>query len=143
MSSGTKVIQRALSHIGAHSAIKPARPEAIETGKDMLNSMVASWQDEGIEMGAVPLKAAGDELSEPLGLHNTVVTCLAVRLHPLFPGSQISSMLIAHAERSYQTMAAQLQTVTIPTKKLRGTLPAGQGNADQTFFTRGEEIDSS
>jgi len=78
MSTGTKIIQNALSHIGAHSIIRPASPESVEIGKDVLNSMIARWADDGIEFGAVPIEDLGDELSEPVGLTNTVTFNLAI-----------------------------------------------------------------
>ena len=72
MSTGTKIIQNALSNIGAHSPVKPASPEAMEVGKDALNGMIARWADDDIDFGAVVLEAAGDELGEPIGLTSTI-----------------------------------------------------------------------
>jgi len=148
MSTGTKIVQNALSDIGAHSIIKPASPESIEIGKDMLNSMIARWADDEIEFGAVPLEAAGDELSEPVGLTNTITFNLAIELHPLFPGSQISPALQVSANKTFQDMLTKSQTVVIPKQVVRETLPVGQGNKDRniardrTFFRAGETVGS-
>jgi len=115
MSTGTKLVQGALSRLGAHSPLKPAGPEAIDVGKDTLNSMYSSWQDDSIEFGAMPLEAVGDEFSEPMGLTNTIMDNLALLLQPQFPGTG------------------------------RETLPKGQGNQhnrywSNTYFDKGEEI---
>jgi len=145
MSTGTKIVQGALGMIGAHSPIKPAGPESMETGRTMTNSMIARWQDNNIEFGAVPLQAIGGELSEPLGLTSTIMFNLALELHPLFPGSQISSELRRNANRTYQDLLKKCQGITIPKPVARATLPKGQGNnqnrfQSDTFFDSGEEI---
>jgi len=142
MSTGTKLVQGALSRIGAHSPIRPAGPEAIDVGKDTLNSMYAGWQDDTIEFGAVPLQAVGDEFSEPMGLTNTVMDNLAILLQPLFPGSQISADLRVNANKGYQDLLTKAQTITIPKQVVRDTLPIGQGNRSRhkTFFSAGGEI---
>jgi hypothetical protein len=142
MSTGTKVIQNALARIGAHSPIKPASSESMETGRDVLNSMIAQWMDDNIEIGAVPLEAVGSELSEPLGTFNPVVDNLAILLQPYFPASQISQEVRKNAEKGYQYILGKYQTVTVPKKVVRGTLPAGQGNRYDIFFDEGDELGS-
>lgn len=138
MSTGTKLVQGALGMIGAHSPIKPAGPESMEIGRDMVNSIIARWQDDDIEFGAVPIQAVGDDLSEPLGLTNTIMFNLAIELHPFFPGSQVSPELKASANKSYQDLIVKCQSITIPEPVSRDTLPVGQGNrVDQTFFEAG------
>jgi len=145
MSTGTKLVQGALSRIGAHSPIRPASPESIDVGKDTLNSMYASWQDNNIDFGAVPLQAVGDEFSEPMGLTNMIMDNLAILLQPQFPGTQISADLRLNASRGYTDMAAKAQTIVIPKLVARETLPKGQGNRrywSDTFFNKGEDIGS-
>ena len=145
MSTGTEIIQDALSHIGAHSPIKPASPEAIEIGRRILNSLIARWADDDINFGSVPLQASGDELSEPIGLTSAIVFNLSIELHPLFPGSQVSPFLSTNAIKTYQDMRSKVQVINIPKQVVRKTLPKGQGNKntryeDHTFFTKGETI---
>lgn len=143
MSTGTKLVQGALKRLGVHSPIRPANPESLEDGKDVLNSMYAGWQDKGIEIGAVPLNAIGDEFSEPLGLTATIMDNLAIMLQPLFPGSQISPELRSNANKGYENMLLQYQAVTIPNPVVRETLPKGQGNRvryNSVYFDKGDEI---
>ncbi|MCP5005424.1 MAG: hypothetical protein GY941_16030 [Planctomycetes bacterium] len=141
MSTGTKIVQNALKQIGAFSPVKPTNPESLEDVKDLLNSMLARWQDEGIETGAVPLDAIGDEFSEPMGLYNTFVFNLAIEAQPLFPSGTISPELRASANETYNQMKKLYQTFTIPKKVARSTLARGQGNFGlSTFYSEGEEI---
>lgn len=144
MSTGTKIVQGALSRLGAHSPLKPAGPEAIEVGKDTLNSMHSSWQDDGIEFGAVPLEAVGDEFSEPMGLTNTIMDSLAILLQPQFPGTQISADLRINANKGYQDLLTKAQEIVIPKPIVRETLPIGAGNKSRhrTFFKPGEDLGS-
>lgn len=142
MTTGTKIVHGALSRLGAHSIVRPASPESMDIGKDTLNSMIASLQDDNIKTGAVPLEVVGDELSEPLGITNTIMDMLAVKLQPLFPGTQISQDLRVNANMGYQDIIRKYQAITIPKPVVRETLPIGQGNRNdnQTFFEEGDTI---
>jgi len=144
MTVGTKIIDRALEHIGARSVVSPANPESVQTGKDVLNGMIARWQDDGIDMGCVPLKEPGSELSEPLGARNGIEFNLAIELIPLFPGANVSPMLVASANKTYNEIRRRWRTITIPKATVRGTYPRGQGNQvysdEDIFFDEGEEL---
>lgn len=128
MSTGTQIIQNALSKIGAHSIVKPANPESMENGRKALNSYISKLQDDNILFGAVPLVAIGSELSEPQGLTNIIEDNLAIILQPQHHGSQISSQLQINANVGYNYMVRKYQTVTIPKPVVRHTMPLGQGN---------------
>lgn len=148
MSSGTSIIQNALQHLKAHSPLSAANPESILIGKDVLNSMIAEWQDSTppIDMGCVPLNAPGDNLSEPLGARNGIVFNLSVLLQPLFPGTQISLELGANARRTLAQIKRTWRTTVIPKQVVRGTLPKGAGNrwcndsTDKVFFDAGDDL---
>ena len=147
MSTGAKILKRALQNIGAHSELMPASPESIEVAKDTLNGMIARWEDNNIKMGCVPLEVEGSELSEPLGAMNGVIFNLALELHPQFPGSQISPELRANAFKTYNEIVRRWKIVEIPKPIARGTLPLGQGNKSfgtgsfsQTYFEKDQEI---
>jgi len=141
MTVGTKIIEGALEEIGVHSVVSPANPESIQTVKDMLNGMIAEWEDDGILMGCVPLKEPGSELSEPLGTKNGIQFNLAIIAAPKFPGAIVSNLLIKNANKTYNKIERRWKTITIPNAKARGTLPKGQGNwYDDTYFVEGEDI---
>ena len=145
MSTGLKIIQSALSKIGAHSIVKPANPESIENGRTTLNSYISRLQDDGIEFGAVAIETAGDELSEPQGVTNAIEDNLAILLQPDHPGTQISQQLKINANIGSQYMKRKYKTIVIPKKVVRETLPKGSGNKksrfyDETYFDNGETI---
>ena len=145
MSSGTSVIQGALQKISAHSPLQPAPPEAIETGRLVLNSMLSEWEDDGINLSIAPLETAGSELSEPLGTRNAIMFNLALALAPDFPGAQVSDELRRQAKKSYNKTKRIWKVIEIPKPQVRETLPQGQGNMrnskwDYTFFPEDSEI---
>ena len=148
MTVGTKVVQRALGHIGVHSPLQPASPEALEIGRDTLNSMLSGLYDDwGIDLGTVPLDAIGDDLSEPMGARNHIQYMLALQLSIDFPGSQVSQQLKAQADRGLETLKRAYSKVEIPLKVAGTTLPTGQGNKrggstrwEPTFYPEGSEI---
>lgn len=143
MSAGTEIIQSALQKIGVYSPVSPSNPESIVTGKEVLNSMIAQWQDDSINMGCVPLKQPGSELSEPLGSKNAIVNNLAVELIPFFPGAVVSPQLIQNAKKGMNFIKRRWKETEIPYPKTR-QLPMGQGNKaylyDNPFFDEGTEI---
>ena len=141
MTIGTKIIERSLELISAHSVVSPANPESIQTGKSALNGMIARWEDDSINMGCVPLKEPGSELSEPLGARNGIEYNLALELAPLFPAANVSPLLVAMANKTYNELRRRWKPVTIPKATVRGTHPKGQGNfGDQTYFNEGDEL---
>lgn len=146
MSAGTKVIQSALSHIGAHSVLQPAGSEALVTGRDKLNSMLAGWYDQwGIDMGTVPLEEVASELSEPMGARNWIEYNLAMELLPDFPGGQVTPNLAQLSRDAFASIKATWGVADLPKKQVRGTLPKGQGNTrhnyyNRAFFDEGDEI---
>lgn len=145
MTTGTKIIESALTKIGAYSPLKPTNPESVVSVMDTLNSFIAELQDNGVDMGVVPLSAPGDELSEPLGARNAIVNNLAILAQPDFPGTVVSQDLRINAAKGMQKLLNQWKTVSIPKKQVRGTLPQGAGNKShgyfgETFFAEGDEI---
>ena len=144
MTTGTKVIQRALGHLNVHSVLSPANPESIIDGMDVLNSFIASLQDDNVDIGAVPLSAPGDDLSEPLGARNAIEYNLAVLMQPLFPGKQISPVILREAPKLLASLKRQWRTVSIPKKQVSSTLIKGSGHKSygygSNYFEEGDEI---
>lgn len=143
MSTGTDIVQRALQLIGAGSVFKNNNTTALENGRKVLNSYIASLQDDNIDIGAVPLNAIGDELSEPLGVTNTIVENLAILLQPYHEGSSISPQLRVNAYRGANSMRNTYQVIDIPKPVARSTLPRGVGNFRRNariFTNKGETI---
>ena len=144
MTTGTKIIKLAFRQIGVDSPQMPVNPESLDDAFDILNAMVAEWQDAGMTMATVPLSVIGDDLSEPLGTKLSFVYNLAIRLAPAFDVAA-SNELSKNAMISYGAMERQWNTTTAPKRQMRGTMPKGQGNEtynywNNTFYTEGEEI---
>ena len=144
MSSGTELIQEALQQIGAFSLAAPDNPESIELGKNKLNSLIQVWLSDCIDMGATPIDAAGDEVSEPLDARNAIVDNLSVMLAPSFDNGPtgkpvVSQVLAANARAGYGRVKAIYWTGSIPLKVVSSTLPLGAGNRSRFgggFFSR-------
>ncbi len=136
MSIGTDIIQAALENIGAHSVASPARPESIERGKDVLNSMLQLWLSRNIDIAFVPLEAPGDELSEPPDVTSAIIYSLALELSSSFDNGAniVSQQLKSNARNSFAIIKRLYQNVTIPDKLVSSTLPLGAGNS--RGFTR-------
>jgi len=145
MSAGTYIIQKALQKLGAHSVVSQANPEDIQNGKEVLNGLIAEWQDDNIDMGCVPLKEPGSELSEPLGARNHIINILSIKMAPDFEEAKISDTLKAEAAKGLTYIKRKWRVKSIPKAQARSTLPKGQGNKTygwlgQTYFEEGEEI---
>ena len=145
MSAGTEIIIEALQSIGVYSPLKASNPESLQIGKRVTNSMIAELQDDGIEMGCVPLKESGSELSEPLGARDAIVSLLAVRMAKYFPSAAVGNELIKSARKGHNMLKRRWHNHYTPKPKTRGTLPKGQGNKrsfrfNDPFFNEGDEI---
>ncbi len=149
MSTGTKIILRALQAIGAHSVVSPASPASIELGMENLNSMLELWLDQDIQIGFTPLQAPGDELNEPLSARNIIIFNLAVTLAPNFDNGVaiVTPKLKAAADKGYNDLARLYKKISVPLKIPSSTLPKGQGNQrwgrgwKDNYFKKGEPLD--
>lgn len=147
MSSGTEIITEALQKIGAHSVASPASPEAIVTGKNVLNGMLQQWLSVGVDMGVAPLDAPGDELSEPMDARNGIIDSLALMLAPFFSnGKQVVSPELSRSARiGYTFIKKMYQPVAIPQKKVSSTMPMGAGSTRgvwrSTFADQDRELE--
>ena len=136
MSSGTVIVQNALRNIGAFSSIAPDDGEAIVLGRDILNSMLQMWLDQGIDLGIVVLDAAGDELGELLSMTQPIIDNLSLLLAPMFEDGKVivTPTLRTNAITGFATLKDLYQILTIPDVVVSSTLPRGSGNS--RFFTR-------
>ena len=128
MSIGTDIIKRALQKIGVYSVFQELEPESIEISRIVLNSMIQEWETKGIHIGAVPLQASGDELSELADCTDGVANNLSVRLASDF-NKVPSRELKAQAIKDYKFIKAHYQAMEIPNKEVSSTTPMGAGNS--------------
>lgn len=146
MSTGTKIIERALEAIGAHSAVSPASSGSIILGMEQLNSMLEMWLSNDIAIGFTPLEDPAKELNEAADTRNGIISNLAVQLAPFFDNGKVvvSPALQRNAAVSYNRIASLYQNLSIPAKVVSSTLPLGQGNSryyrSRTYFARGQIV---
>lgn len=146
MTTGTHIIERALQKIGAHSVVSPASPESIDLGLENLNSMMEFWLSKGIDIGATPLKVAGDELNEPPDAKNAIISNLAIYLASDFDNGKdiVTQALISTAYSDFFHVKSFYQRLAIPNKGVSSSLPVGEGNMRgvyrNVFFPRGARI---
>lgn len=140
MSTGTTLVKRALSRIGANSIVQPATGNTINDAFEVLKSMIQLWESWGIDLGVVPLEVVGDDLSEPPDSTNAIINNLALELAPDFSNGKqvISPALVRQANMDFWRVETLYQTFTVPNKVVSKTLPVGQGNSKgiyrRTFF---------
>lgn len=134
MSTGTALIKEALQQIGAFSFIEPAQPENIETGMNVLNSMLQIWLSMGADIGIFPLDAPGDELGEPLDTRQVIVDNLAIALQPHFENASISQQLRANATIGFMRVRGLYRNIVTPDRTLSSTMIRGQGNRRSRAF---------
>lgn len=142
MSAGTDIIDETLMELGVSSAVKPAPAESILKVMNKLNGMIARWEDDRILMGCVPLKAPGEELSEPLGARNAIIALLAVECDGMFPNAQLKASTVKNARVGMQYITRTWQDIEIPAPVARSTYPKGAGNY-RRFYNIGEEVDDN
>jgi len=149
MSDGTSIIKDALADIGVSSVVSPPSPQAIETGRKKLNSMMELWLSRDIRLGTTPLEAAGDELNEPDDAREAIVSNLALRLAPAFSnGKQIVTAELKNTARDdFAQIKSLYGALIIPDKVVSSTLPTGAGNKigftrRRTFFPKGSTLDN-
>lgn len=130
MSAGSTIIKDALQAIGAHSVVSPAAQESITLGMRRLNSMLALWKKEGVDIGYTELTVPGDELGEPTDTTNAIVANLAIVLAPDFDNGKqnVSPTLEGRAASGKADIFQIYRTISIPDKVVSSTLPRGAGN---------------
>ena len=67
MATANDIVTDALQMLGVYSPLKPTNPESLITGLNGLKRLISSWQDDGIDMGAVPITVLADNPSIPEG----------------------------------------------------------------------------
>ena len=147
MSSGDVIIKKGLQQIGAHSLAAPAPGEAIEDGKDALNSMLQLWISWGIKLPINPLNDPGDELNEPADTTNAIIFNLGIELAPFFDNGSaviVSQNLKNSARKGLSQVKQVYRVLVVPPRRISSTTPRGIGNYDgtnsRTFFGRGEPL---
>lgn len=137
MTIGTNIILRSMRKIQVDTLNSPAPPEDIDDAVLVLNSMLALWLSKGIDLGVVPLEAAGDELAEPPDTTNAIISNLAIKLASDYEDGQaiVTQTLKNEAVSDFEEIGnVGYREYSIPQIIPSSTLPTGEGNRNR--FTR-------
>jgi hypothetical protein len=138
-----QIISQAFDEIGLASYIFDLQPEQLQSALRKLDSMMATWNAQGIRLGyPIPSTPEGSDLDTesniPDAANEAVYQNLAIKLAPSY-GKIVPVETKASARMSYNAMLARF--MVIPEFKLDGTMPAGAGNKNiyQVFLDTPED----
>ena len=123
-------IMQALEEIGLASYVFDSQPEQLESASRRLDSMIASWNAEGIRI-SYPIPSSpensnlDDETNVPDSANKAIFLGLAIELAPAF-GKTVSPDTKMNAKSAYNALLAQ--ATQPPKRQFPGTLPTGAGN---------------
>ena len=148
MTIGTKIIKSSLREIQVDTLNSPATAEDIEDSVITLNSMLQIWKSKGIDIGFTPLKASGDELSEPGDATNAIIFNLAILRAAAYEDGQavVTQTLKDNARMTFEDLiGVGYRKFTVPSLVPSSTLPVGQGNVNRfgrrrNFFGRNRPL---
>lgn len=140
MSVAVDLVKRSLGLIGAHSVVKPAVVELLNEGREVLNEMLAEWEEEKINMGTVTADDLTTDIAEPAGATHAIKYNLAVRMSE--PArAPVSDKVQLEALESYERLKKRYKAKdepNVPDATLSRHLPMGQGASRgalaRTFF---------
>lgn len=123
-------VTEAFSEIGLAEYVFDLQPEQLQTGLNLLDSQMATWDGKGIRVGwSIPNEAEqsdlDDEVDVPYYAREAIYLQLALRLAPRF-GKTLSPDTKVNAKNAYDALMrenAQPVPMSYPS-----TLPAGAGN---------------
>jgi len=123
-------IQQAFNEIGLASYEFDQQPEQYEFALQRLDSMMATWNAEGIRIGyPLPSNPEESSLSEltmvPDAANEAIYTNLAIRIAPSY-GKVVSNETKMAAKEAYTALKARFQVT--PIMQYPGTMPAGAGS---------------
>lgn len=123
-------VKQGFAKIGLASYIYDLQPEQLEVGLELLDSMMATWDSQGIRVGwsipnAEDQSSLDDEVDVPYYARESIFLELGKRLAPNF-GKTISQEMKDNADTA---MNALMREMAQPTPmQYPGTLPSGAGN---------------
>lgn len=123
-------IVQAFNQIGISSYEFDQSPSEYELALQVLDSMMASWNANGIRIAyPLPNSPSDSYLSQnsfvPDAANEAIYTNLAIRLAPSY-GKAASQDLLSAAKSSYATLCGRFNN--IPIMQFPSTTPAGAGN---------------
>jgi hypothetical protein len=123
-------VEKAFSKIGFANYLYDLQPEQLQEALGDLDSMMATWDAQGIRLGwSIPNDATAsdldDEVDVPYYAREAIFLQLGLRLAPSV-GKTVSPHMLADALRSYNALMRQMAQPT--PLRFPNTLPSGAGN---------------
>lgn len=141
MSTAQHFIDRAMSRIGVKTAEIALEASEAQTGLDLLNDMLASWEVV-TPIGFDPVENLTDSVRVPRFAHGAIIDNLAILIAPEFQ-KVVQPSLAATASSLRNDMLTAL--VSVGEVNYPSTLPLGSGNQcpdvniDRRFFPSDEQ----
>ena len=142
MSTARHFVERAMSRIGIKTAEIALEASEAQTGLDLLNDMLASWEVVR-PIGFTPVANLSDTVRAPRFANGAIIDNLAILIAPEFQ-KQPNPVLIATAISLLDNMRVAL--LDIGDVRYPSTLPLGSGNRscnnelDRRFFPADEDV---
>ena len=129
MPTAIQHIKGALGIIGQESNIMPAPPEMYQRGLSVLNSMIARWINNGIEIEIIPADIPGNEVYNDEWATPAIQYNLAVMMCPEC-NITVTPDVLALARSLYAEVVERTRLYkTLPQRSIPdGRLPIGSGN---------------
>lgn len=123
-------VVQAFEEIGFASYVYDLEPEQLQAALRRLDSMLATWNAEGIRLGYPLPSTPGDsdldtETNVPDAANEAIYTNLAIKIAPTV-GKMVSQDTKVTAKMAYG--ALMMRAAMPPEMQLPGTLPSGAGN---------------
>ena len=128
--SKREYIVAAMGEVGLASYVPDMTPEQYQNALTRLDSMMATWNGQGIRLGyPLPSSPGSSQLDDvtnvPDSANETIFQNLGVRIAPGF-GKTVSPDTKASAKAGYNAMLTASMGAP-PEMQMPGTMPAGQG----------------
>lgn len=123
-------VEGALTEIGIAPYVFESQPQALESALYRLDSMIATWNGQGIRLGyPLPNNPQDSSLDEPTDVpdsaNDAIICSLAVRIAPSY-GKTVQPATLINAQQGYNTLLSR--ATYPPPLQLPATMPSGAGN---------------
>jgi hypothetical protein len=129
------LITGALRDVGIIDSTRAPSAEQGSNALRNLNQLMASLEEDGIDLGYAPTTAITDEILIPLGMQRTIQALLAVK-EASDRGIQPTETILSIAARGYNRMLSQAVAMQVRSAQ-SNTLPAGSGQVAWADFYTG------
>jgi hypothetical protein len=124
-----ELVLQAFAEIGLAAYVYDLQPEQLQTALNRLDSMVATWNADGLRLGYTMASPSTTDLDQDSGLpdaaNEAVYLNLAIRLASSV-GKVVSEDLTKPAREAYTALSGKF--VQVPERLRPSDVPAGAGN---------------